>query len=130
MTRKFKELKDKLMQLPDADKRLEVARKRLQERLKKYMKGIADGEKKDNSGGLRMEITRIGQLPMLDALLTGKQLWDPKEPLIIRLIKMKEVREAIEKEHNYMLDHPDDNSSLDIGVILGALNLLEGLLSE
>jgi len=66
-------------------------------------------------------------MSVLDDLLEGKKLWDITAPLSNQIVAMRKVRGKIRREHKDHLE--DDNAShIDTGVLLGALNLLDGLL--
>jgi hypothetical protein len=66
---------------------------------------------------------------MLDRLLAGERLWNPKAPLGARLAAMKKARDEIAKEHQAHLDDPEA-SHINTGVLLGALNLIDGLMKR
>lgn len=66
-------------------------------------------------------------MPMLDGLLAGEKFWSIKAPLGGRIKKMREVHAAIKEEHEWMLEH-EAQDRFHICVLLGALNLIEGLL--
>lgn len=68
-------------------------------------------------------------LPMLDSLLSGDKLWDIRADLETRLQKIQETHDAVKLEHEYMLEH-EPQDEFHACVILGALNLLSGLLKE
>jgi len=67
----------------------------------------------------------MDKLPMLDALLCGKKLL----PLKPTRIEVEMLHKAVEKEHQYLLEHepPDEFHAC---VLLGALNLLGGMLKR
>jgi len=66
-------------------------------------------------------------MSVLDDLLAGKKLWDITAPLSDQIVAMRKVRGKIRREHK---DHLDDDSAclINTGVLLGALNLVDGLL--
>jgi hypothetical protein len=66
------------------------------------------------------------ELIMLDALECGKKLWNIKAPLGARIKKMREARNAIEREHAELLERP--GHEVQTGILLGAMNLIDGLL--
>ena len=66
---------------------------------------------------------------ILDKLLAGKKLWNIWAPAPVQMKQMREMLEQIKKEHQEHLD--DDRAShLDTGILLGAMNLIEGLLER
>lgn len=67
-----------------------------------------------------------GELSMLDALECGRKLWNIKAPLGAQIKKMREARDAIELEHELLLKEP--GHELQTGILLGAMNLIDGLL--
>jgi hypothetical protein len=67
------------------------------------------------------------EMPMLEALLCGEKLWNSGAPALVQKNAMKKVRDKIKEEHDYMLEHHFDELCC---VLLGALNLIEGLLSR
>lgn len=68
-------------------------------------------------------------MPMLDALLCGKELWDIKATLPKRRAAMCKVHDAIEQEHQYLLEH-EPQDQFHACVLLGGLNLIAGLLKD
>lgn len=56
-------------------------------------------------------------------------LWDIKAPFEERVEAMKKVRDALKAEHDDACND-DDVGPVDTGVLLGALNLVEGLLQD
>lgn len=64
---------------------------------------------------------------VLDKLLAGKKLWNIWAPAPVQMKEMRKVLVQIKKEHQ---EHLDDDSACHIntGVLLGAMNLVEGLL--
>lgn len=68
-------------------------------------------------------------MSMLDRLLAGEQLWNIHAPIGAQIHKMRKVREQIAAEHQEHLDDPSA-SHINTGVLLGALNLIDGLLGD
>lgn len=68
-------------------------------------------------------------MTMLDRLLAGEKLWNIKAPLGAQIKKMREVRDRIEKEHAAHLEDAEA-CHINTGVLLGALNLIDGLLDR
>jgi len=66
---------------------------------------------------------------MLDRLLAGEKLWNIHAPIGAQINKMRKVREQIAKEHQAHLED-DDASHINTGVLLGALNLIDGLMKR
>jgi hypothetical protein len=64
---------------------------------------------------------------MLDKLIAGEKLWDIHAADV--QVEMRQVREQIAIEHE---EHLADDSAclIDTGVLLGALNLINGLLRK
>lgn len=69
------------------------------------------------------------EMPMLDALLAGEKLWNSGAPALVQKNEMKKVRDKLKEEHDYMLEH-EPQDQFHACVLLGALNLVEGLLSK
>lgn len=67
------------------------------------------------------------EMPMLDALLSGKKLWNIWAPAPVQMKEMRKVRDALKEEHDYMLEH-EPSDQFHACVLLGGLNLVEGLL--
>lgn len=67
------------------------------------------------------------QTPMLEALLAGERLWNSGAPALVQKSEMKKVHAALKEEHDYMLEH-EPRDQFHACVLLGALNLVEGLL--
>lgn len=65
---------------------------------------------------------------ILDDLLCGKMLWNIKAPLSARIHRLRELKEELTAAHDAAVDSKDV-SEIDVGVLLGALNLIDGLLS-
>ena len=65
------------------------------------------------------------KLPLLDALICGRKLL----PLNPTREEVQQLHDAIQDEHQYMLDYepPDEFHAC---VLLGALNLLSGMLKR
>jgi hypothetical protein len=69
------------------------------------------------------------EMPMLDALLTLEKLWNSGAPALVQKNEMRKVRDKIYEEHDYMCkNEPQDQ--FHACVLLGALNLIDGLLSK
>ena len=68
-------------------------------------------------------------LEMLDALLCAKKLWNYKSNPQVQKKALRRVHKRIEKEHEYMLEH-EPVDEFHACVLLGALNLVKGLLEE
>lgn len=66
----------------------------------------------------------------LDDLISANRppLWDERQPLEMRLSRMRQVREDLYHEWESALDD-DDVSAIDTGVLLGGLDLVTGLMS-
>jgi len=69
------------------------------------------------------------EMPMLDALLAGQKLWNSGAPALVQKNEMKKVAAALREEHEYMLEH-EPQDQFHACTLLGALNLVEGLLSR
>jgi hypothetical protein len=69
------------------------------------------------------------EMPMLDAILAGKKLWNSGAPALVQKNAMKKVRDKIKEEHNYMLEH-EPSDQFHACTLLGALNVIEGLLCK
>lgn len=75
------------------------------------------------------------ELPILDALISTptppntSALWDIRAPLQEREAQIRKVHAALLEEHHYSLEQ-DAISAVDAGVLLGALNLVAGLLES
>jgi hypothetical protein len=69
------------------------------------------------------------RFPMLEALLAGKKLWNSGAPALVQKAAMRKVQVQITAEfHSLSCDEPEDE--FNSCILLGALNLIEGLLSE
>lgn len=85
-----------------------------------------------NRGPLLEAEARLSQLrkelPLLDALLCGKTLWNIEDTLQLRKKHLRELHVTLKGEHDYLIKHepPDEFHAC---VVLGALNLVEGLLA-
>lgn len=66
--------------------------------------------------------------PMLEALLKRKPLWGVWDTIDGRIWNMKAARTKILKEYKAHLADPEA-CHINTGVLLGALNLIEGLLA-
>lgn len=66
---------------------------------------------------------------MLDRLLAGEKLWNIHAPIGAQIKAMREVRSQIAEEHDEHLNDPKA-SHINTGVLLGALNLIDGLLKR
>lgn len=66
---------------------------------------------------------------MLDKLLCGKKLWDYKANPQVQKKALRRVHKQLEREHAYMLEH-EPLDEFHACVLLGALNLVAGLLKE
>jgi len=62
--------------------------------------------------------------PRLDDLLCGRPLLDLRDGVEFNRRKLERLHKEIELEHNRM----DELSAVDAGVLLGALNFIDGLL--
>jgi hypothetical protein len=69
------------------------------------------------------------EMPMLDAILSGEKLWNSGAPALVQKNEMKKVAALIREEHEYMLEH-EPQDQFHACVLLGALNVIEGLLSR
>ena len=69
------------------------------------------------------------ELEMLDALLCAKKLWDYKVDTQAQKKAMRRIHNRIRKEHEYMLEH-EPADEFHACVLLGALNIVKGLLKE
>lgn len=69
------------------------------------------------------------EVPMLDAILAGEKLWNSGAPAQIQKSAIRKVAKRIAAEHEYMLDH-EPQDEFHACVLLGALNVLNGLLSN
>ncbi len=69
------------------------------------------------------------EMPILSALLCGNKLWDISDKKKHSRKRIKELRRKISEEHEYMCnEEPVDQFHANI--LLGALNLLDGLLDK
>ena len=67
------------------------------------------------------------KFPYLEMLISGEPLWDERATLRRRVRAMMEAHNGIEREWREHLE--DDNSCyINTGVLLGAMNLIEGLM--
>lgn len=69
------------------------------------------------------------EMPMLDAILCGQKLWNSGAPALVQKNEMKKVAARIREEHDYMIEH-EPQDQFHACVLLGALNLVKGLLSR
>jgi len=69
------------------------------------------------------------KLPMLEALLAGEKLWDIKDKKKGRIGQIRLFRDKICKEHDYMCEE-EPADQFHANILLGALNLLDGLLDK
>lgn len=71
------------------------------------------------------------EMPMLDDLLcSGRpKMWNSGAPATVQKNEMKKALAALKEEHEYMLEH-EPQDQFHACVLLGAINLIEGLLSN
>lgn len=71
------------------------------------------------------------ELPLLDDLLLRNRLkmWNSGAPAQIQKSQMRKALAALKEEHEYMCDN-EPQDEFHACVLLGAINLIEGLLSN
>ena len=66
---------------------------------------------------------------MLDRILCGKKLWYTAAPGPVQEKMMRKVRDRISTEHDFLIEN-EPQDQFHACVLLGALNLIEGLLDK
>ena len=71
------------------------------------------------------------ELPLLDDLLCKDRpkMWNSGAPPAIQKADMRKALAALKEEHEYMCEH-EPRDEFHACVLLGAINLIEGLLSK
>ena len=75
---------------------------------------------------VKLEENKVERFPKLCEILHGNPLWDITLPIIDQKKEMIKVREEIEREWEEHLEQR--YSSIDAGILAGALNVIDGLL--
>ncbi|MFW9801108.1 MAG: hypothetical protein ACFFFC_00525 [Candidatus Thorarchaeota archaeon] len=68
------------------------------------------------------------KLPMLEALICERKLWNSGAPALIQKASMKKILNALEQEHDQMTIGKID--AYQNGLIVGAMKLIKGLLNK
>jgi hypothetical protein len=71
------------------------------------------------------------EMPLLDDLISSgrPKMWNSGAPALVQKTQMKKALAALKEEHQYMCDH-EPQDQFHACVLLGAINLIEGLLSK
>jgi hypothetical protein len=78
---------------------------------------------------MKDEFVRDRGLPMLDALLEGRKLWDISKEKDSQKRSIGRLRSSMRDELDYMLDR-EPTDEFHANILLGALNLVSGLLDD